>query len=96
MTARSQDLPELFCPTGAIWWVKTVALRQTKTFHTPNRTGWKIPWQRGIDIDTFEDWGMAEVLFRLEQKVPGDSGPARAVQDLAGSDPLSGAPIGSN
>ncbi len=65
MTARSQDLPELFCPTGAIWWARTGTLRRTKTFHLENRTGWEIPWQRGIDIDTFEDWAMAEVLFKL-------------------------------
>jgi pseudaminic acid cytidylyltransferase len=67
MTSRSQDLPELFCPTGAIWWARTEVLRRTKTFHLENRTGWEIPWQRGIDIDTFEDWAMAEVLFRLPQ-----------------------------
>jgi CMP-N-acetylneuraminic acid synthetase len=67
MTSRSQDLPELFCPTGAIWWARTDVLRRTKTFHLENRTGWEIPWQRGIDIDTFEDWAMAEVLFRLPQ-----------------------------
>jgi pseudaminic acid cytidylyltransferase len=65
ITARSQDLPELFCPTGAIWWARTGVLRRTKTFHSKDRTGWEIPWQRGIDIDTFEDWAMAEVLFRL-------------------------------
>ena len=23
MTARSQDLPKIFCPTGAIWWART-------------------------------------------------------------------------
>ena len=23
MTVRSQDLPELFCPTGAIWWAQS-------------------------------------------------------------------------
>jgi pseudaminic acid cytidylyltransferase len=67
MTSRSQDLPELFCPTGAIWWAQTGTLRRTKTFHLENRTGWEIPWQRGIDIDTFEDWAMAEVLFQLPQ-----------------------------
>jgi len=65
MTARSQDLPELFCPTGAIWWAQTEVLRWAQTFHTEKRTGWEIPWQRGIDIDTLEDWAMAEVLFRL-------------------------------
>jgi pseudaminic acid cytidylyltransferase len=65
ITSRSQDLPELFCPTGAIWWAKADTLRHTKTFHCENRTGWEIPWQRGIDIDTYQDWAMAEVLFGL-------------------------------
>jgi pseudaminic acid cytidylyltransferase len=75
MTARSQDLPDLFCPTGAIWWTRTDVLRRTETFHLENRTGWEIPWQRGIDIDTFEDWAMAEVLFRLPTFLRGDVEP---------------------
>jgi pseudaminic acid cytidylyltransferase len=70
MTARSQDLPELFCPTGAIWWARSAALRRTKTFHLENKTGWEIPWQRGIDIDTFEDWEMAEALIRIVPSRP--------------------------
>lgn len=67
MSARSQDLPDLFCPTGAIWWARAEVLRRTKTFHVESRTGWEIPWQRGIDIDTLDDWKMAEILFRLPQ-----------------------------
>jgi pseudaminic acid cytidylyltransferase len=63
--ARSQDLPDLFCPTGAIWWARSEVLRRTHTFHIENRTGWEIPWRRGIDIDTVEDWEMAEVLLQL-------------------------------
>jgi N-acylneuraminate cytidylyltransferase len=74
MTARSQDLPELFCPTGAIWWARTATLRRTRTFHLENRTGWEIPWQRGIDIDTLGDWAMAEVLFRLSPSRPDRGG----------------------
>lgn len=65
MTSRSQDLPELVCPTGAIWWARASALRSAKTFHLQNKTGWEIPWQRGIDIDTSGDWAMAEVLCGL-------------------------------
>lgn len=72
ITARSQDLPELFCPTGAIWWARAEVLRRTRTFHIENRTGWEIPWQRGIDIDTFEDWALAEVLFGLPSFVAVD------------------------
>ncbi len=66
MSARSQDLPDLFCPTGAIWWTRTEVLRRTRTFHVERRSGWEIPWQRGIDIDTLDDWKMAEILFRLQ------------------------------
>lgn len=73
VTERSQDLPELFCPTGAIWWARTATLRRLKTFHSEHRTGWEMPWQRGIDIDTFEDWALAEVLFRLPAFRPENS-----------------------
>lgn len=68
MTARSQDLPELYCPTGAIWWGKTSVIREQKTFHIPGRGGWEIDWQHGIDIDTPEDVAFAEVLFELTRK----------------------------
>jgi len=65
VTRRSQDLPELFCPTGAVWWARADVLRREGTFHTAQRTGWEIPWQRAVDIDTEEDWRLAEVLLRL-------------------------------
>ena len=68
VTQRSQDLPALFCPTGAIWWANVDVLRSERTFHIANRTGWEIPWQRGIDIDTQEDWLMAETLLRMSRR----------------------------
>lgn len=86
MTTRSQDLPELFCPTGAVWWARTGTLRRTKTFHLENRTGWEIPWQRGIDIDTFEDWALAEILFRLPPLGPGN-GRRQAQHGMLGTGP---------
>ncbi|PWR70714.1 pseudaminic acid cytidylyltransferase [Methanospirillum lacunae] len=61
---RSQDLPELFCPTGAIWWISADALRREKTFHCENKTGWEIAWDHGVDIDTEDDWNMAEMLMK--------------------------------
>jgi N-acylneuraminate cytidylyltransferase len=70
MKQRSQDLPELFCPTGAIWWASADALRREKTFHLEGRTGWEIPWERGIDIDTQEDWAMVEVLLKMQPPEP--------------------------
>jgi N-acylneuraminate cytidylyltransferase len=63
MTARSQDLPELVCPTGAVWWAKTDALRRAGTFHLAGRTGWEIDWTHAIDIDTEDDWRLAAALM---------------------------------
>lgn len=68
MSKRSQDLPEVFCPTGAIWWAKADVLRQERTFHIANRTGWEIPWQRAIDIDTEDDWQLAELLMQAQSR----------------------------
>lgn len=64
-SVRSQDLPELYCPTGAIWWARAETLRSHLTFHVPERTGWEIHWKHGIDIDTEEDWSMTELLFEI-------------------------------
>lgn len=65
LAARSQDLPELFCPTGAIWWARASVLRRERTFHTSHRTGWEISWQHGVDIDTEEDWAFAEAVRNM-------------------------------
>lgn len=68
LRARSQDLPELFCPSGAVWWAKADVLRRERTYHIPGRQGWEIPWIRGLDIDSEEDWLMAEVLLEMRQR----------------------------
>ena len=68
VTERSQDLPELFCPTGAVWWARADVLRRERTFHVPGRTGWEIDWTHGVDIDTLEDWALAEIL--MDARVP--------------------------
>lgn len=72
LNERSQDLPELYCPTGAIWWAKADTLRREKTFHCTNRTGWVIPWEKGIDIDTEDDWRMAEILMQNKHRIEND------------------------
>lgn len=59
---RSQDLPALYVPVGAIWWAKAQLLRATRDFYMPDHTGWEMPWERAIDIDTEDDWRMAELL----------------------------------
>ncbi|HZJ02590.1 MAG TPA: acylneuraminate cytidylyltransferase family protein, partial [Thermoleophilia bacterium] len=69
LTERSQDLPELFCPTGAVWWARAEVLIRHGSYHVPGRTGWEISWQHGLDIDTEDDWSTAEVLAAGIQSV---------------------------
>lgn len=60
---RSQDLPELFCPTGAIWIARTTALLQHRDFYGPSHRFEPLPWQCGIDIDDQDDLDLARAIF---------------------------------
>ena len=71
--SRGQDLPSLFCPTGAVWWASAPTLRRERTFHIARRTGWEIPWYRGVDIDSEDDWRLAELLLAVP--APSESRP---------------------
>lgn len=62
LTQRSQDLPTLFCPTGAIWISTSESLRRYGTFHTPAREYAEIPWRAALDIDDHEDLSMARAI----------------------------------
>ena len=59
---RSQELPHVFCPTGAIWLVRTEDfLAQGAFYGSPFHLA-PIDANRGIDIDDAEDLALAEVL----------------------------------
>lgn len=59
---RSQDLPELFCPTGAIWVAKAEELLETKTFYGQGHVFEVMPWESAVDIDDYDDLRFAEAL----------------------------------
>lgn len=59
---RSQDLPALYCPTGAIWIANVNALLREKNFYGADHRFFSIPWEEAIDIDTIEDWHVAEKM----------------------------------
>lgn len=63
---RSQDLPELYSPTGAIWIAKVEELKKSKSFYGPGHVFWKMNWKRAVDIDTYEDVELAEMFFDFE------------------------------
>jgi N-acylneuraminate cytidylyltransferase len=61
---RSQDLPSLFCPTGAIWIANSSDLINTGTFYCPKHIFWELPWMAAVDIDDEADLEMAHMLFQ--------------------------------
>lgn len=59
---RSQDLPQLYCPTGSIWMAKSKLLKETKTFYGENQKFKEIDWISSIDIDDYDDLFIAKKL----------------------------------
>lgn len=68
MQTRSQDLPELFCPTGAIWIANTRALEKFQTFHMESKIFFDMGWASAVDIDDYADLEMAKTIFTMHKK----------------------------
>ena len=65
---RSQDLPELYCPTGAIWIAKATALLETGTFYGPDHIFEPLAWESAVDIDDYDDMKFAEALIQRRRQ----------------------------
>ena len=64
LNQRSQDLPDLYCPTGAIWIAESKELKKQKTFYGKNYIIFPMDWENALDIDNIEDLKMAELLIK--------------------------------
>ena len=64
--ARSQDLPSLYCPSGAIWVAKVPQLIKHQTYYTHKHIFWPMSWETAIDIDDEDDLRMAEFLYVMK------------------------------
>ena len=62
-TQRSQDLPPLHCPSGAIWIANCESLRRSETFYGPGHILHPMPWIAALDIDDADDFAMARACF---------------------------------
>jgi len=60
LDARSQDLPAAFHDAGQWYWFRPDALRRDRTLMGPNAGTVVLPEERVQDIDTEEDWLVAE------------------------------------
>lgn len=65
---RSQDLEELYCPSGAVWIAKTGALEREKTFYSRNYKIFTLKWENAVDIDTADDFALAELILSVRAK----------------------------
>ncbi len=65
VNTRSQDLPELICPTGATWISSRAKLTSFKSFYSEGYEFFELNWREGVDIDDQADLELAKVAFQL-------------------------------
>ena len=61
---RSQDLEELYCPTGAIWIAAANLFKRDRTFYGRGYKAFALNWQSAVDIDNPDDFQLAELILR--------------------------------
>jgi CMP-N-acetylneuraminic acid synthetase len=64
--ARSQDLPHLYCPSGALWIASVADFKEHCTFHMPGHSYAPLSWVSAMDIDDADDLAMAKAAFLLK------------------------------
>lgn len=53
----------VFVPNGAIYLIRTAALRREQTFFPPRTRGYEMDAVASVDVDTESDWCLAEALL---------------------------------
>jgi N-acylneuraminate cytidylyltransferase len=66
-TKRSQDLPEAFHDAGQFYWGDAEKYLSEKQLFTSDSVPVVLPRQLVQDIDTPEDWEVAEIMFKTLQ-----------------------------
>lgn len=69
MLKRSQDLESLFHDAGQFYWGRLNAFAEKIDFFGESSLGVVLPRYRVVDIDTEDDWKMAEVQYRTLQQM---------------------------
>ena len=68
---RSQDLPKLYCPSGAIWLAKRNNFLKYKNFYMPGYRLKEMNWISALDIDDKDDFLMAKICLNLRNAKKG-------------------------
>ncbi len=65
VSKRSQDLPNLYCPSGAIWIANKKLLFQEQTFYGEGFNFFEIDWKSAADIDDYDDLDFTRAIYYL-------------------------------
>lgn len=66
--SRSQDLPPLYCPTGALWLARRDAFIEGQSFYLPGHALFPMDWTSAVNIDDEADLVMAEACLAMRQR----------------------------
>jgi CMP-N-acetylneuraminic acid synthetase len=64
VSLRRQDLPPAYVLNGALYFNRIESLREHGTFFPSNTLAYRMPNERSIDIDGWEDWHQAELALK--------------------------------
>lgn len=59
---KSQLYPDVVCASGAIYWGYSEKMKGRDSLYCDGLFPFKLPWHKGIDIDTAEDFNLACAL----------------------------------
>ena len=65
LTKRSQDLPESFHDSGLFYWGNVSKIIEKNKLFTDNSYGYEISEKYSQDIDTNDDWEIAEIKYKI-------------------------------
>lgn len=61
---RRQELPAVYQPNGAVYVAELAWLKSQRDFYTSQTLGFVMPPERSVDIDTMQDFLLAEALLK--------------------------------
>lgn len=67
--ARSQDFPSAYHDAGQFYWVKVASFLEQKTLFARHTVALELPESEIQDIDTPEDWHIAELKYRMCKRI---------------------------
>jgi N-acylneuraminate cytidylyltransferase len=66
--SRSQDLPKVYHDAGLFYWAKPDTWKKNFKGYNEKNSIVEIPNYRVQDIDTFDDWKKAEIIYKILKK----------------------------